>query len=105
LHPNCENLAVFRSGLAANILLGLIDIFEQFLKFAKFWPNLHVVPHSGSTLKMSPFALSQACFLSWQLKLPSLTSQTQRMGQQYLSGKVSTSQGWVFNPWPLNELL
>jgi len=44
LRPNCENLAVFTSCLAAKFCL----IFWHFLSknLAEFWPNLHVVPHS-----------------------------------------------------------
>ena len=37
---NCENLAVFGSGLVANILFGL-------WVFLKIWPDLNVVPYSG----------------------------------------------------------
>jgi len=47
LRPNCENLAVFRSGLAANILFGLLAVFEYFWKFGRISPNVYVVPHSG----------------------------------------------------------
>jgi len=30
LQANCENLAIFRSGLATNILFGLLFFFEYF---------------------------------------------------------------------------
>jgi len=44
LRPMCENLAVCKSGLAANILFG---VFWVFLKISQITPNLHVVAHSG----------------------------------------------------------
>jgi len=43
--------------------------------------DLNVVPHSGIWTLISPCKLSQAHFSSWQLKLPSLTFQTQSSGE------------------------
>jgi len=54
-------VAVFRRGLAANILFLLLCVFLKI--WLKFWLNLYVVglPHSGiSALKMFQCAFSQA---------------------------------------------
>jgi len=37
LRPNYENFAIFRSGLTANILFGLL------LVFLKIWPNFDLI--------------------------------------------------------------
>ena len=62
--PNCENLSVFRSGLAASILFG---VFRAFLKI---WPNFdliclwyHILQFYA--IQISPCALSRKHFSSW----------------------------------------
>jgi len=47
LFANFHNLAIFRSGLAADILCDLLDFLKYFWKLADFRPNVHVVPHYG----------------------------------------------------------
>jgi len=61
-------MAVFKSGLNANILFGLFAIFESLENFTEFQPNSHVLQQSGdSTLKMFPSALKQAPSLTVEI--------------------------------------
>ena len=74
---NCENLTVFRSGLAANILFGVLWVF------LKNWPSFGLICmcHHIPVYKHSMFtcALSQSTLLFLMVELSSLTFHTQRM--------------------------